>query len=324
MTKHQSEPNAQPAREARITEGVRDMLAILEDPTATEDEKSMAASTIVEAVAPDIMEAAQPASDCTYCNGTGLVQVHDQSNWQTEVCPCCKWKRQPPASEPSESLSDNTVALIELLKARETRGIVKYGVTLDRTDLQPTEWMQHAIEELLDGAAYLQGLKRTIGHPAAPAGERLVRNEQGTATLLAGGRLGCLDCGEPYGSPRFPDLVIDDAAWLKISPNGDGGGLLCPNCICARLERAGLSSVKGVFRSGAMADFQAAGEREEVWRLAAANVKLLADKIALQTKLDAVAGLVEKWRSQAMDIEATLDDEVMEMAADELAAALAE
>jgi hypothetical protein len=101
MTKHQSEPNAQPAREARITEGVRDMLAILEDPTATEDEKSMAASTIVEAVAPDIMEAAQPASDCTYCNGTGLVQVHDQSNWQTEVCPCCKWKRQPPASEPS-------------------------------------------------------------------------------------------------------------------------------------------------------------------------------------------------------------------------------
>jgi hypothetical protein len=42
----------------RVTEGVRDMLAILEDPEATEDEKSMAASTIVEAVAPDIMEAA--------------------------------------------------------------------------------------------------------------------------------------------------------------------------------------------------------------------------------------------------------------------------
>jgi hypothetical protein len=44
----------------------------------------------------------------------------------------------------------------------------------------------------------------------------------------------------------------------------------------------------------------------------------------LQAKLDAVAGLEGKWRSQAMDIEATLDDEVMEMAADELAAALAE
>jgi hypothetical protein len=58
MTKHQSEPNAQPASEKRITEGVRDMLAILEDPEATEDEKARAASTIVEAVAPDIMEAA--------------------------------------------------------------------------------------------------------------------------------------------------------------------------------------------------------------------------------------------------------------------------
>jgi hypothetical protein len=267
---------------------------------------------------------AQPASDGGGSEWPTMndIRIHEAVKKWSE--PADSTPAQPPASEPSGSLSDNTVALIELLKARETRGIVKYGVTLDRTDLQPTEWMQHAIEELLDGAAYLQGLKRTIGHPAAPAGERLVRNEQGTATLLAGGRLGCLDCGEPYGSPRFPDLVIDDAAWLKISPNGDGGGLLCPNCICARLERAGLSSVKGVFRSGAMADFQAAGEREEVWRLAAANVKLLADKIALQTKLDAVAGLVEKWRSQAMDIEATLDDEVMEMAADELAAALAE
>jgi hypothetical protein len=36
-----------------------------------------------------------PASEpaCTYCNGTGLVQVHDQSNWQTETCPICKGMR---------------------------------------------------------------------------------------------------------------------------------------------------------------------------------------------------------------------------------------
>lgn len=48
-----SEP-AEPIK--RITEGVRDMLAIIEDPDATEQEKSAAASTIVEAVAPEIME----------------------------------------------------------------------------------------------------------------------------------------------------------------------------------------------------------------------------------------------------------------------------
>jgi hypothetical protein len=58
------------------------------------------------------------------------------------------------------ALSDNTTTLIELLRQREAKGIQKYGVTLDRTDLRPEEWMQHAIEELLDGAAYLQGLKR--------------------------------------------------------------------------------------------------------------------------------------------------------------------
>jgi hypothetical protein len=76
MTKHQSEPNAQPASEKRITEGVRDMLAILEDPAATEDEKSMAASTIVEAIAPNIMEAA----------------TREAREW---------WDGKPPASEPS-------------------------------------------------------------------------------------------------------------------------------------------------------------------------------------------------------------------------------
>lgn len=81
-------------------------------------------------------------------------------------------------------------------------------------------------------------------------------NITGGARKLTNGKLGCLDCGEPYGSPRFPDLIIDDAAFAKISPNPPDGGLLCPNCINARLERAGLANVIARFTSGPMASLK--------------------------------------------------------------------
>ena len=60
----------------------------------------------------------------------------------------------------------------------------------------------------------------------------------------------CADCGRKYGDEfGFPDLMIDDWAWLKISPRKSEGGLLCPSCICRRLSSHGISC-KGVFMSG--------------------------------------------------------------------------
>lgn len=60
----------------------------------------------------------------------------------------------------------------------------------------------------------------------------------------------CYDCGRPYGDEHgFPDLVIPDDAWTRISPTGDQGGLLCPSCICERLHVEGMH-VKGRFMSG--------------------------------------------------------------------------
>lgn len=41
---------------------------------------------------------------------------------------------------------------------RSQKGIQKYGTTLDRDDLTEIEWMQHAYEEMLDGALYLKKL----------------------------------------------------------------------------------------------------------------------------------------------------------------------
>lgn len=43
----------------------------------------------------------------------------------------------------------------DLLRRSEV-GIAKYGVTLDRTDLNLRDWLQHAYEETLDQANYLK------------------------------------------------------------------------------------------------------------------------------------------------------------------------
>jgi hypothetical protein len=64
----------------------------------------------------------------------------------------------------------------------------------------------------------------------------------------------CFDCQRPYGDEHgFPDLVISNESWRRISPTGDEGGLLCPSCICKRLHDAGLENVEAAFRSGPIA-----------------------------------------------------------------------
>jgi len=45
---------------------------------------------------------------------------------------------------------------------RSRAGQLKYGTTLDRTDLSPLQWAQHMQEELMDAILYLERLKREI------------------------------------------------------------------------------------------------------------------------------------------------------------------
>ena len=47
-------------------------------------------------------------------------------------------------------------SVIEQFKQRSEIGINKYGVTLDREDLDTLEWMIHFREELMDGLLYLE------------------------------------------------------------------------------------------------------------------------------------------------------------------------
>jgi hypothetical protein len=70
--------------------------------------------------------------------------------------------------EKSNNFSSITQRLVSELQQRDKKGQAKYGTTLDRTDLTRLEWLQHAKEEALDLACYL---------------ERLIVEESGENTL---------------------------------------------------------------------------------------------------------------------------------------------
>jgi len=55
---------------------------------------------------------------------------------------------------PSETL----VRLKRDLEVREILGHMKYGTTMDRTDLDVLDWVRHAREEAMDLAVYLTRL----------------------------------------------------------------------------------------------------------------------------------------------------------------------
>ena len=53
-------------------------------------------------------------------------------------------------------------SVIEQFKQRSNVGINKYGVTLDREDLNALQWLQHLQEELMDATLYVQKLKQKL------------------------------------------------------------------------------------------------------------------------------------------------------------------
>jgi hypothetical protein len=53
-------------------------------------------------------------------------------------------------------------SVIESFKQRSEVGILKYGKTLDRSDLTFLHWIQHAQEEMMDGILYLEKMKKLM------------------------------------------------------------------------------------------------------------------------------------------------------------------
>lgn len=52
-----------------------------------------------------------------------------------------------------------TEQLVSTIRQRADAGLKKYGVTLDRTDLNEEEWLQHLLEEVCDAGGYILAAK---------------------------------------------------------------------------------------------------------------------------------------------------------------------
>ena len=66
-------------------------------------------------------------------------------------------------AHPIQVMEDTIVAsVVHEFQERSRAGQLKYGTTLDRTDLTPQQWAQHMQEELMDAILYLERLKREM------------------------------------------------------------------------------------------------------------------------------------------------------------------
>lgn len=59
-------------------------------------------------------------------------------------------------------MDSNVEKVREMLYNRMETGYKKYGVTTERTDIDLLGWLQHAQEEALDFAVYIERIKSEI------------------------------------------------------------------------------------------------------------------------------------------------------------------
>ena len=105
------------------------------------------------------------ATDCNISNEIMQCSTFLRSIIWKEYIPEKHWKEYSPEKQEDTSITsvDSIVAEIrELLLQRSQTGIAKYGTTLDRKDLKPSEWCQHLLEELLDASGYVLRLKKDL------------------------------------------------------------------------------------------------------------------------------------------------------------------
>lgn len=66
-------------------------------------------------------------------------------------------------------IDKNVEAVKQLMTDRMVKGLIKYGVTTERTDVDLLGWIQHLQEELLDAAVYCERLKNEVKNGSNPS-----------------------------------------------------------------------------------------------------------------------------------------------------------
>lgn len=106
----------------------------------------------------------------------------------------------------------------------------------------------------------LRSLSATLGKEPPDATQAANLGGDDDKGVESGSDAFCGRCGLPYED--FPaDMIVPDDQWKLISPSGDLGGLLCPNCICKLLIENGATVIKG-YADNLGGDDAARSERE--------------------------------------------------------------
>ena len=72
-----------------------------------------------------------------------------------------------PASTSSYTQDTVVNSVIHQLIERSRMGLIKYGTTLDRNDLELLDWIEHSKQEAMDFVLYLEKMKRVLLNTAA-------------------------------------------------------------------------------------------------------------------------------------------------------------
>lgn len=223
--------------------------------------------------------------------------------------------------------SATTAALIDLLRQRDAHGLAKYGTTLDRTDLSLRDWLQHQVEELLDGAGYAMAAIRVI-------------TEANDAKLLAALRtveaLGYTYNGAEMWKPpigKAPAYITDDTPEAE-QMKGGGDEIIAysldehkrQSAEFKRLRAQGIDAVEALARSrgwwkdGAEGECSdcGAGEHDEAANFGGwpsqkkAEADLNNDEAAAPQYDRALIADVLKWASRAAGFRASFDFDLIQ------------
>lgn len=122
-----------------------------------------------------------------------------------------------PATVVEDASLEVTNSLCAMLQQRAKMGREKYGVTLDRDDMTPAQWLQHLIEELLDGAGYALAAKRMI--------------ESGEVVKTVSG-------GEAIRFAEVTTVAPDTLERLLMGRASEGDQMVAHNALVALLARS--------------------------------------------------------------------------------------
>jgi hypothetical protein len=100
--------------------------------------------------------------------------VPEEVDLESVTHPYLESLKVPP--KPSTALK----GVLEKMQGREAKGLEKYGVTVDRVDLDLFEWITHAQEEAMDLSLYLE---RILGEMDAPLPLKVAKIGESTIDL---------------------------------------------------------------------------------------------------------------------------------------------